>query len=118
MSVTADQFRRLALALPEALESAHMGTPDFRVRGRIFATLPAGASARGVLKFTPEQQELFMRVDPAAFAPVDGGWGRKGWTRVSLRAAQARFVGDALTAAWRNVAPKKLAAVLDAAACD
>ena len=118
MSVTPDQFRRLALALPEALESAHMGTPDFRVRGRIFATLPAGANAAGVLKFTPEQQALFMHVDPAAFVPVDGSWGRRGWTRVSLRAARARFTGDALTTAWRNVAPKKLVAAVDAAARD
>lgn len=116
MSLSPDQFRRLALALPEALESEHMGTPDFRVRRKIFATLPTGAAAHAVLKFTLEQQELFMRVDPAAFAPVDGGWGRKGWTRVSLRAVQSRFMRDALTTAWRNVAPKKLAAALDAAA--
>ena len=111
--VTADQFRRAALALPEAIESAHMGRTDFRVRTKIFATL---GTDRGVLKFTLEQQELFVRVDPAAFAPVAGGWGRKGWTQLQLVAAKSGIVRDALTLAWRNVAPKKLATALDAAA--
>ncbi|MEO6688705.1 MAG: MmcQ/YjbR family DNA-binding protein [Dokdonella sp.] len=107
-----DDFRRLALALPEAIESAHMGTPDFRVRGKIFATLGSGAQSRCVVKFTLEQQDMFMHVDPAAFEPVKGGWGRKGWTQILLANAQSPIVGDALTLAWRNVAPKKLAATL------
>ncbi|MEO5626610.1 MAG: MmcQ/YjbR family DNA-binding protein [Dokdonella sp.] len=107
-----DDFRRLALALPEAVESAHLGTPDFRVRGKIFATLGAGAEPRCVVKFTLEQQEVFMRVDPAAFEPVKGGWGRKGWTHILLSSAQPPIVSDALALAWRNTAPKKLAAML------
>ncbi|MEO5558085.1 MAG: MmcQ/YjbR family DNA-binding protein [Dokdonella sp.] len=105
-----DNFRRLALALPEAVENAHMGTPDFRVRGKIFATLSSGAHPRCGVKFMLEQQEMFMQVDPAAFEPVKGGWGRKGWTNILLASAQPPIVSDALELAWRNVAPKKLAA--------
>ena len=114
--MTPDEFRRIALALPESIESAHLGTPDFRVRKKIFATLGPAPNDRGVLKFTLEQQELFMRVAPEAFAPVPGGWGRKGWTHVQLRKVKLAIVRDALVTAWRNVAPKKLAAVLDGAA--
>ncbi len=111
--MTPDQFRHAALALPEAIESAHMGHPDFRVRKKIFATLGAAGNCYGVLKFKPEQQELFMRVDPTAFAPVTGGGGRKGWTQLQLGAAKPVIVRDALAAAWRNVAPKRLADTLD-----
>ncbi|MEO7063197.1 MAG: MmcQ/YjbR family DNA-binding protein [Dokdonella sp.] len=111
-----DQFRRDALALPEAIESAHMGRPDFRVRKKIFATLGTAGNDLDVLNFTLEQQELFVRVDPAAFAPIPGGWGRKGWTQLRLVAANPALVGGALAVAWRNVGPKKLAAALDAAA--
>lgn len=111
--MTADQFRRAALALPEAVESAHMGHPDFRVRKKIFSALGAMQEDFAVLKFSHEQQELFLRVDPTAFAPVAGGWGRKGWTQLRLRAAGPATVRDALVAAWRNVAPKKLVATLD-----
>lgn len=112
--MTPDQFRRLALRLPEAVESAHIGTPDFRVRGKIFATLGAKSEARCVVKFTLEQQEIFMRVAAQTFAPVEGGWGRKGWTLLRLRMAKTAIVCDALATAWRNVAPRKLAATLDA----
>ena len=114
--MTPDQFRHIALALPEAVESAHMGHPDFRVRGKIFATLGAGEAERGVLKFSPEQQDMFMRIEPAMFEPVTGGWGRKGWTWLHLRHAKPALTREALTTAWRNTAPKRLAATLDAAA--
>ncbi|MEI9963532.1 MAG: MmcQ/YjbR family DNA-binding protein [Caulobacteraceae bacterium] len=66
--MTADDFRRLALALPEAIEASHMGHPDFRVRGKIFATLGAAAD-RGMVKLTPEQQEVVVSAEPAVFAP-------------------------------------------------
>jgi len=114
--MTPDQFRRIALGLPEAVESAHMGHPDFRVRGKIFATLGAGETERGVLKFSPEQQTMFMRIEPAMFEPVTGGWGRKGWTWLHLRDAKPTLTRDALATAWRNTAPKRLAATLDDAA--
>jgi len=114
--MTPDQFRRIALGFPEAMESAHGGHPDFRVRGKIFATLGAGEAERGVLKFSPEQQEMFMRIEPAMFEPATGGWGRKGWTWLYLRHAKPALARDALTTAWRNTAPKRLAATLDDAA--
>ena len=115
--MTPDRFRHLALDLAEAVEGAHMGTVDFRVRGKIFATLGGAAKdLRCVVKFTLDQQEMFMRVAPALFAPVEGGWGRKGWTRLQLAVAKPAIVRDALAAAWRNVAPKKLAAALDGGA--
>ena len=111
--MTPDQFRRIALGFPEAVESAHMGHPDFRVRGKIFATLGAGVAARGVLKFSPEQQEMFQRIAPDVFEPATGGWGRKGWTWLHLRIAKPALARDALATAWRNTAPKRLAALLD-----
>ena len=111
--MTADGFRRLALALPEAIESAHMGHPDFRVGGRIFATLGYPDAASGMVKLTAEQQELFVRVAPEAFAPAKGAWGRRGSTTVLLRRAKAATLHDALAQAWRNVAPKRLAATLE-----
>lgn len=106
--MTAAEFRAMALSLPEATEAAHMGHPDFRVGGRIFATLGYPRSGWGMVSLTPEQQELFVRAQPAAFAPVKGGWGRKGATNVRLRAANKAAVREALSIAWRNRAPKRL----------
>jgi hypothetical protein len=106
--VTADGFRKLALALPEAEERAHMGHPDFRVGGRIFATLSAPGPEWGALVLTPEQQRAFCEGAPRVFVPVKGGWGLKGATNVSLRAATAAVLKPALLTAWRNRAPKKL----------
>lgn len=112
--MTPESFRRIALNLPEAIESSHMGTPDFRVHGKIFATLGGGdVKERAVLKLTLAQQEMFLHVDAQAFAPVQGGWGRKGWTWLHLRDVADALARDALIAAWRNVAPKRLAASLD-----
>jgi hypothetical protein len=105
--MTADDFRDLALAFPEAGESAHMGHPDFRVGGMIFATLGPDESW-GMVKLTPDQQGLFLRTSPAAFKPASGAWGRKGATIVTLTAAEEPTVRQALTAAWRNTAPKRL----------
>lgn len=105
-------FRNLALNLPEALESAHMDHPDFRVRGKIFATL-GPKEAWGMVMLTPEQQERFMTAEPHVFEPIPGGWGRRGCTKVVLARAKAASVKLALVAAWRNKAPKRLAATLD-----
>lgn len=114
--MTPDDFRRIALALPEAIESAHGGHPDFRVGSRIFATLAYPDTDCGMVQLTPEQQELFLRVAPEAFEPSVGAWGRRGSTRVRLARAKKPIVRDALTTAWRNRASKKLAAAFDAAA--
>jgi hypothetical protein len=108
--MTSDQFRRLALSLPEATEVGHMGHPDFRVGGKIFATLGYPDETWGVLKLTPEQQEALVDAEPKVFMPVKGGWGRRGATLVSLRAARTTSLRLALAVAWRNTAPRKLAA--------
>src|SRR5262245_10580086 len=106
--MTANQFRRLALSLPEATESAHMNHPDFRVKGKIFATLGPGEKW-GMVKLTPEQQMQFMQAEPDVFDPCAGAWGARGCTNVRLRAATKETVRRALIAAWRNTAPKLLA---------
>jgi hypothetical protein len=76
--MTLDYFRRLALTMPEALEVGHMGHPDFRVGGKIFATLGYPDERWAMVKLTPEQQEAFVAADPVTFVPVKGGWGRAG----------------------------------------
>jgi len=98
-------LRRIALGMKGTTESAHMGHPDFRVNGRIFATLRADA-AWGMVKLTPEQQQDFMARD-AAFAPESGAWGRQGYTAVRLDAVDEDTLGEALTLAWQNTAQKK-----------
>ena len=103
--MTADAFRKLALKLPEVAESAHMGHPDFRVRGKIFATLGYPDAGFGMVKLTPEQQEALVNAEPAVFARVKGGWGKGGATQVFLERAKTKSLGLALTLAWRNVAP-------------
>ena len=112
-AVTADDFRRIALELPEASENAHMGHPDFRVRGKIFATLAYPSEGWGMVKLTPEQQQTFVRTEPGVFAPVNGGWGRRGATTVRLEAADEMSLRSALVTAWRNAAPKRLVQELD-----
>jgi hypothetical protein len=107
MSAGIDRFRRLACALAGAEESAHMGSPDFRVGGRIFATLSGQARGRGVLKLTTEQQAEFVTELPQVFEPVEGGWGRMGMTYIVLDAADEATMGGALATAHRNVADKK-----------
>ncbi|MEO8099469.1 MAG: MmcQ/YjbR family DNA-binding protein [Acidobacteriota bacterium] len=104
--MTADDFGKIALGLPGAEQRAHMGHPDFRAAGKIFAGLGSPDKGSGVVKLTPEQQAEFMRAEPEAFAPAAGAWGRSGWTVVQLQAAAQEIAGEALTAAWRNVASK------------
>jgi hypothetical protein len=110
--MTAADFRALALELPEAAESAHMGHADFRVRGKIFATL-APDESWGMVKLNVEQQRLFVRTEPAVFQPIKGAWGKRGCTQVNLEAATEPSVRQALNAAWKNTAPKRLARQLD-----
>lgn len=111
--MTADEFRSLALELPEATEGQHMGHPDFRVRGKIFATLSPPGEGWGTVKLRPDQQAAAVKADPDAFEPVPGGWGRQGYTRVFLSAATPAALRPALANAWRNTAPKKLVKEFD-----
>jgi hypothetical protein len=104
--MTADAFRRLALALPGAIESAHMNHPDFRAAGRIFATLGAPDDAWAMVKLTPEQQKAYVRKAPRVFVPCNGAWGRHGCTNVLLSAVTPSTVEPALKSAWENVTAK------------
>jgi hypothetical protein len=110
--MTANDFRKLALSLPEAREAAHMNHPDFRVRGKIFATLGPGEKW-GVVKLTVPELASFIRAKPNGFKPVSGAWGRRGCTVVRLEKANKSIVEQALIAAWRGTAPKRLAQQLD-----
>jgi hypothetical protein len=106
--MTPNDFRTLALSFPEAIESAHMRHPDFRVAGKIFATIGYPDENWAVVKLKPDEQREFVRINPEVFIPVKGGWGRQGSTNIYLRAATIDIVREALTAAWRNTAPKRL----------
>lgn len=103
--MTAEDFRRIALALPDTLEVSHGGHPDFRVGKKIFGTLGYPDAGYGMVKLTPEQQAVVVAAEPDIFVPVAGGWGRRGSTYVRLAAADAVTLESALTMAWRNVAP-------------
>ena len=96
--LNAGEFRRIALGMDGAIESAHMGHPDFRANGRIFATLHQD-HLYGMVKLTPDQQQTFVRAHPAAFAPENGAWGREGCTRVRLAAVDEDTLGEAMTLA-------------------
>src|SRR5438128_9428803 len=106
--MTPNEFRELVLSFPEAIESAHMRHPDFRVGGKIFATLGYPNKDSATVKLTREEQKEFVRRNRGVFTPVKGAWGRQGSTNVYLPAATTDIVREALTAAWRNTAPKRL----------
>jgi len=112
--VTPNDFRRLALSFPEAAERAHMNHPDFRVRGKIFATLHYPDKSCGMVKLSPIEQEMFVRAEPAIFIPVKGAWGRKGCTSVCLKTAKRSTVRRALAAAWSLAAPEDLSGASNA----
>lgn len=99
--MTIDDFRRIALSLPGAEEGSHMGSADFRVGGRIFATLAAQAQGYGNLMLTPEVQAGFVAEAADVFVPVPGGWGRMGATHVALSKANEDLLTGALQTAWR-----------------
>ena len=103
--MTPARFRRIALGMKDAIESAHMGHPDFRVNGRIFATLH-GNMKFGMVALTPEQQEGFVRDAPDAFGLEAGAWGRQGCTKVTLAKVDEEMLGEAMTLAWRNALQK------------
>lgn len=109
--ISQDEYRALALSLPEAVESSHFESADFRVRNRIFATLRE-RDGHAVVKLTPDEQRLMVETMPGILAAIPGGWGLKGWTRLDLAAASLEDARHVLAVAWRNVAPKKLQALL------
>src|SRR5215467_10799482 len=106
--MTPNEFRELALSFPEAIESAHMHHPDFRVGGKIFATLGYPDKHSAMVKLSADDQTEFVRTNPGVFKPVKGAWGRQGATSINLPAASIDIVLEALTAAWRKAAPKRL----------
>jgi hypothetical protein len=97
----ANDFRRIALSLEGAEESSHMGKPDFRLGGRIFATLASADKGYGNLMLTPEQQAAFVQELPEVFVPIAGGWGRMGMTHIRLAAAKEDVLAGALRTAWK-----------------
>jgi hypothetical protein len=107
-AMTAAGFRRIALRLPEAVEGSHFGNADFRVGGRIFATLALESKGFGVLLLTPEQQGGMVEDAPDVFSPVPGGWGRMGATRVRLAKVAPDILEASMRMAWRRRAPKRL----------
>lgn len=100
--MTPEQFRRLVLSFSGTEEAAHHGHPDFRVNGRIFATLGYPNDTRAMIKLTPEQQADFVHDYPAVFAPASGAWGRQGSTSVCLPKGRKAELSGAVEAAWRN----------------
>jgi hypothetical protein len=106
--MTPAEFRRLALRFPEAEESAHMNHPDFRVAGKIFATLGYPDKDHGMVILPAEEQLRFLRERPKAFAAAKGAWGKRGSTTVLLDAVDKSTLRSALEIAWRNKAPKDL----------
>jgi hypothetical protein len=110
-NMTAADFRRLALSLPGAEEGSHMGSPDFRVGGRIFATLASQSKGYGNLMLSPELQAEFVAEQPDVFLAVPGGWGRNGATHIRLAEANEDLLAGALRTAWKlrveKNAPKK-----------
>ena len=104
--MTADDFRAIALSFPEAEERMHMRHPDFRVNGRIFATLDYPSKGWAMVKLPPDEQKGFVQADPA-FVPVKGAWGLKGCTNVLLEKAKKTMVRSALAEAWQEASTKK-----------
>jgi hypothetical protein len=99
--MTAADFRRIALSFEGAEEGSHMGAVDFRVGGRIFATLASIKQGFGNVKLTPEQQADFVSERPDVFVAIPGGFGRMGMTHVRLSAANEDLLRGALHAAWK-----------------
>lgn len=101
-----DEFRELALGLDGAVEGGHFGKADFRVRGRIFATL-AESDGIGTLKLTPDDQAVVLAVAGAAAVPAAGAWGRSGWTQFDLAGCASGAMAAWMQTAWATVAPRK-----------
>jgi hypothetical protein len=100
--VTAADFRRIALRLPDTAEGSHFHVADFRVGGKIFATLAYEKDGCGVLMLTPEQQAGMIEDAPAIFLPVPNKWGQNGATLVRLAKVKPDILDGALRTAWTN----------------
>lgn len=105
--VTAAQWRRLALSMPESEEKSHFDQPDFRVNNKIFAGLDR-EQKRGSLKLNPELQAMVMEASPDVFEPAAGAWGRSGWTYVALARAELEPLRGLMRESYQAVAPKRL----------
>jgi hypothetical protein len=105
--MTPDDFRRIALSFPDTVESAHMNHPDFRVNGKIFATLSYPDVEWAMVKLPPDQQEAFTQLQPKAFVPANGAWGKQGATNVRLKVVKEEALRGALTLAWQKACEKK-----------
>jgi hypothetical protein len=105
--ISIEAARQIALALPEVVEKSHFEIPDFRVRGKIFATLHTDKKI-AMVKLSVLDQSVFCSFDKEVIYPVPGGWGRKGATYVNLKKVRKAMLNDAMITAWKNVAPVKL----------
>ena len=106
--MTEDEFRKIALNLPETFEKSHVGHPDFRVKGgKIFATLGYPDERFGVLILTADQQGELVGRYPETFEPVKGNWGKRGNTQAMLKSAKCEVIESAMKMAWTNAAPKE-----------
>jgi predicted DNA-binding protein (MmcQ/YjbR family) len=103
--MTADEFRQMALSFPGAEEGSHMNHPDFRVKGKIFATLGPDLTW-GMVKLTPEDQQAYLLSEPSAFKPASGAWGQGGATLITLAEADETSVHEAIEAAWSRLADR------------
>lgn len=105
--MTAADFRKIALSMPEAIESEHMAHPDFRVGGKIFASLGYPDQKHGMVVLPPEEQARLLRSHPKVFFPAKGAWGKQGSTCVHLETVDRATLKKAIEIAWRRLAPKK-----------
>ncbi|GHD15304.1 MmcQ/YjbR family DNA-binding protein [Tianweitania populi] len=105
--MTEEDFRALALSMPQTVEDSHFDVADFRVGGHIFATFRT-QDGRAVVKLSPEEQILFREQAEALFTPVPGSWGEKGWTMIALEKIEPDLLRQAMHLAWRSVAPRAL----------
>jgi hypothetical protein len=111
-AMTINDFRRVALSMPEATENAHMDHPDFRVGGKIFATLGYPDKNHGMVILPPEEQERLVRTHATIFTPAKGAWGRAGSTSVRLESIDGPTLQRLMEIAWRKRAPKRLVKLL------
>lgn len=110
--MTADEVRAMALGLPGAEEKSHFDIADFRVRGKVFATLPG--PDRMVVRIEPQAQAVLLAAEPQTFSPAAGAWGIRGWTVVQLASVNPDVLHDLIVESWRRLAPKQAVAAFDA----